>query len=710
MNSKGPRYFNRDLSWVEFNARVLEEGKRPELPPLERLKFLTILSSNFDEFFMVRVAALKRAARAGVGRDPSGLTPEEQLEAISRRVRVLVADQYTCLTGEILPALAAEGLELVRPGAYSSVQLSYLESLFQNEVFPTLTPLRVEAGTSFPFIGNLRLHAAFLLVPAEAGEEPIERVAIVQIPPSMDRVVWLPKEREGTTSFTLLDDVVKTWGHRLFPGWAVKETMLFKVTRDADFSVDEERDEDFIEAMEEVLVGREQSYAVRLSISTDSPRLRNDFASRLGLSERDVYEMPGPIDLGSMTALLQAKGLDRLKEAPWRNWWPTDLPEDEPLWDRILAGDILLHFPYESFDPVVRLLNDAAEDPQVLAIKATLYRTSGDSPIVKALETAAENGKQVTALVELKARFDEERNIAWANRLERAGVIVVYGLARLKVHAKAFLIVRRETEGVKRYVNLSTGNYNDKTARLYGDLSLLTANDEIGYETSLFFNSITGYSAVQNMRRLVIAPTDLKHRIIDLIEREAKRSNQQYPGHIVAKMNSLADTDVIDALYRASQAGVKIQLNIRGLCMLVPGVPGLSENIQVISIVDRYLEHARIFCFANGGATETFLSSADWMPRNLERRVELMFPILQDDLKQRIQGILSCYFKDNDRARVLLSDGRWIPISSPRVGEERFRAQERLYEEIRASVATANTAPKQEFVVRRRTEKQSKNP
>jgi polyphosphate kinase len=706
MNSKAPRYFNRDLSWAEFNARVLEEGRRTDLPPLERLKFLTIVSSNFDEFFMVRVAALKRAARAGVGPDPSGLTPDEQLAAVTARVRSIVGDQYDCLVKEILPALAKEGLELLRPGAYGPSQLSYLEALFQNEVFPAITPLRIEEDSPFPFIGNLRLHAAFLLTPSDAtaGDEDTERVAVAQIPPSMDRIVWLPRESEGKTCFALLDDVVMTWGHRLFPGWTVKEAMLFKVTRDADFSVDEERDEDFIEAMEEVIVGREQSYPVRLSISADSPRLRDYLAGRLGLAAQDVYEMPGPIDLSSMAALAFAKGYDRLREKAWRNWWPADLPEDEPLWDRILAGDILLHFPYESFDPVVRLLGDAAVDPQVLAIKATLYRTSGDSPIVKALETAAQNGKQVTALVELKARFDEERNIAWANRLERAGVIVVYGLARLKVHAKAFLIVRRETEGVKRYVNLSTGNYNDKTARLYGDLSLLTANEEIAYETSLFFNSITGYSAVQNMRRLVAAPTDLKHRIIELIEREAKRSTQQYPGHIQAKMNSLADTDVIDALYRASQAGVRIQLNVRGICMLVPGVPGLSENICVTSIVDRYLEHARIFCFANGGATEIYLSSADWMPRNLERRVELMFPIIQDDLKQRIQRILGCYFSDNLRARVLGSNGEWKTVK-PKLGEEPFRAQERIYETIRERVETANTAPRQEFVVRRRTEK-----
>jgi polyphosphate kinase len=715
-------YFNRDLSWIEFNARVLEEGLRPDLPPLERLKFLAIVSSNFDEFFMVRIAALKRAGRAGVGRDPAGLSCEEQLRAAAERIRSIVRRQYACLTSELLPALAKAGLALVRPGAYTVAQVQYLEALFQREVFPTLTPLRIEDSADFPFIGNLTLHAAFLLTKVEAPASGTtqfttalaeivtksrdsaggdERIAVVQIPASLERIVWLPREADGITRWTLLDDVVLTWGSKLFPGYGVKEAMLFKVTRDADFSVDEERDEDFIEAMAEVLVGRERSRPVRLSFSADSPRLRDEISKRLGLVSDDLYEMPGPIDLRSLMELSFTKGFDKLREPAWKNFWPADLPEDEPLWDRIRAGDVLLHHPYHSFEPTSRFVQDAATDQQVLAIKATLYRTSGDSPIVKALETAAQNGKQVTVLVELKARFDEGRNIAWATRLEQAGVIVVYGLARLKVHAKACMVVRRETDGVKRYVHLSTGNYNDKTAKLYGDLAILSANDELAFETSLFFNTITGYSTVQSLRKLTIAPIELKHRLIALIDREAKRSNQEYPGLIFAKMNSLADVDVIDALYRASQSGVKIVLNVRGICMLVPGVEGLSENITVISIVDRYLEHARLFYFANGGSEELYLSSADWMPRNLERRVELMFPILQDDLKRRALEILKTYFRDNCRSRTLASDGTWT-LSRPPEGEKPFRAQEHLYEAIRDEVEAARRTPKQEFIVRRR--------
>ncbi|MFA6506643.1 MAG: polyphosphate kinase 1 [Treponemataceae bacterium] len=702
MKDSNPRYFNRDLSWIEFNARVLEEGRRTDLPPLERLKFMAIVASNFDEFFMVRMAALKRALRAGAEKDPSGMTPEEQLKACSSRIRSIGAKQYSCLMREILPALAREGLELVRPGAYTSAHLSFLEALFQSEVFPSLTPLRVEEDTAFPFTGNLRLNAAFILHPAQGAGE--ERIAVVQIPPSLDRIVWLPIETAGKTQFALLDDVVMTWGYRLFPGWNVVETTLFKVTRDADFSVDEERDEDFIEAMEEVLVGREQSYPVRLSISADSPRLRDELTKRLELDADDVYEMPGPIDLRGLLELVQTKGYDHLREKAWKNWWSADLPEDEPLWDRIRSGDVLLQLPYESFEPVVRFVSDAASDPQTLAIKMTLYRTSGDSPIVKALETAAQNGKQVTALVELKARFDEGRNIAWASRLEQAGVIVVYGIARLKVHAKACLVVRRETDGVKRYLHLSTGNYNDKTARLYGDLALFTANDDLTYEASLFFNMITGYSAVQTMRSLVMAPNELKHRLISLIEREAKRSSQEYTGTIIAKMNSLADIEVIDALYRASRSGVQILLNVRGICMLVPGVVGLSENIRVVSVVDRYLEHARVFYFANGGADEVYLSSADWMPRNLDRRIELMFPILQEDLKRRLKETVELYFRDNDRASELGSDGKWKKIV-PKPGEEVFRVQERIYESVREGVEIAQRAPRREFVVRRRATK-----
>jgi polyphosphate kinase len=475
--------------------------------------------------------------------------------------------------------------------------------------------------------------------------------------------------------------------------------MLFKVNRDADFSVDEKRDEDFIEAMEEVLLGREHSRAVRMVYSAGSKRLRDELARRLELEEQDLYEIEGPLDLRTLADLASVRGFESLKEKTWKNYPHGMLNEDEPLWDRLYQGDILVHLPYQSFDPVVRFFQDAARDPRVISIKTALYRTSGNSPIIKALEEAALTGKHVTAVVELKARFDEERNISWANRLEKAGVIVVYGLARLKVHAKISMVIRRETEGINRYIHLSTGNYNDKTAKQYEDLGLFTSREDIAFDASLFFNMITGYSMIQPLRKLVIAPTALKHRIIELIDREAKRSSQEYPGRIMVKMNALADTDVIDALYRASQAGVKIFLAVRGICMLAPGVAGLSENIRVISVVDHYLEHSRIYYFANGGAEEIFLSSADWMPRNLERRVELMFPVLQEDIRRRIFGILEAYFRDTSHARLLRNDGVW-EAPEPLPGEEPFRVQEYLLA-LAGKDAGNPWAPKQEFIVRR---------
>ncbi|AEJ20688.1 polyphosphate kinase 1 [Gracilinema caldarium] len=687
------RYFNRDLSWVDFNARVLGEALRRDLPVLDRLKFLTIVASNFDEFFMVRVAAIKRAQRMNLGRDASGLLPEEQLSLIAQKVQEITKQTYECLNQDVLPELAKIGLELIRPDSYSQNQFEYLENLFQKEVFPILTPLRLEEDMEPPSMGNLKLHGAFLL---DNGQ-----VAIVQVPTALDRIIWLPPEPHQVKPWTLLDDIVMMWAYRLFNGYTIKEAMLFKITRDADFAVDEERDEDFVEAMTEVLQNREHSWPVRLSYTGNSPILKERIARLLKLDPIDIYEMLGPIDLRSLSELAFIKGFDQFREEPWPPLWPVELPEDEPLWDTLHQRDVLLQLPYHTFDPVIRFIQDAALDPQVLAIKITLYRTSGDSPIVKALEQAARNGKQVTVLVELKARFDEERNITWASRLERAGVIVVYGIAQLKVHAKICLVVRREENGICRYIHLSTGNYNDKTARLYSDLSLFTIHPQIAQDATLFFNMITGYSVIQSMQQLVIAPVNLKRRLIELIDREAKRSSQEYPGKIVAKLNSLADVEVINALYRASQAGVSIQLNIRGICMLVPGVSGLSENIHVVSLIDRYLEHSRIIYFANGGAEELYLSSADWMSRNLDRRIELMVPILDHTVAGTVKDILFSYFKDTTHSHVLGADGRWTR-EAPEPDMELFRAQEFLYSELKKACELSRTAPRQEFVVRRR--------
>ncbi|MDR0629261.1 MAG: polyphosphate kinase 1 [Treponema sp.] len=711
--SRDQRFFNRELSWIDFNDRILEEGLRQDLLPLDRFKYLSIVSSNFDEFFMIRVAAMKRAYKGRTGGappDPAGLSYEDQLHIGAAKIRSIIQRQYACLEQEIFPALAQGGLELLRPHAYTPAHWEYLDSFFMQDIYPLLTPLRLEDTEALPSIESYSLYGAFLLSPESPMETAgVDRISLIRIPPVLDRIIWLPQHRQAhegaapeKTSWALLEDLVLTFGAALYPGYRVKEQMLFKINRDADFSVDEKRDEDFIEAMEEVLESRGTSMAVRMVFSPGSQRLQHELSRRLLLDAQDLYEVRGPLNLGSLLELVHTPGFDHLRENPWRIYGNpsfTDVSPDGSLWDRIRQKDVLLHLPYQSFDPVIRFFQAATYDPQVIAIKTALYRTSGNSPIVKALEEAALKGKQVTAVVELKARFDEERNISWANRLEKAGVIVIYGLSRLKVHAKVSLIIRRENDRIKRYVHLSTGNYNDKTAKIYEDIGIFTARDEIAFDVGLLFNMITGYSVIQSMQKLVIAPTSLKHRLLDLIDRETKRSNQEYPGRIMAKMNALADIEIIQALYRASAAGVKVLLNIRGICMLVPGLPGLSDNIRVISIIDHYLEHSRIFYFANGGAEELFLSSADWMPRNLERRVELMFPVLQEDLRRHVLAILDAYFRDNCQARVLGSDGVWRRLR-PFSDEKPFRVQTALLDHAR-EISERPWTNREEFIVRR---------
>ncbi|GHV95610.1 RNA degradosome polyphosphate kinase [Spirochaetia bacterium] len=739
-------YFNRDLSWIDFNARVLEEGLRQDLPLFERFRFLSIVASNFDEFFMVRVAAIKRALRANTAADPSGLSPAEQLKEVAEKTHALTCRQYDCLRNEIFPGLARGGLELLRPDSYTVPQMDFLESFFMGQIYPILTPLRIADNEPLPFIESRGVYAAFLLVPdlarrvneAEAetvAENAGEHIVIVRLPPALSRIIWLPKPEPPPASvggtqtkgslgesssadteserlqWALLDDVALTWGGYLFPGYRVTESMLFKVNRDADFSVDERRDEDFIEAMEEVLEGREKSDAVRMVYSPGSARLRDELASRFSLGEDDLYELDGPLNIADLLELAGVAGFEEMQEKPWKIHPTTAFSEDAPVWDRISQGDVMLHLPYQSFDPVVRFFQEAAVDPQVISIKTTLYRTGGAlpgaaagasaviSPVVRALEQAALNGKHVTALVELKARFDEERNISWANRLEKAGVIVVYGLSRLKVHSKITMVMRREHERIKRYVHLSTGNYNDKTAKFYEDICLFTCREDIAYDTGLLFNMLTGYSLIQAMTRLVIAPAGLKPRLLDLIERETRRTGQKYPGKIMVKLNALTDTDIISALYRASQAGVKVMLCVRGICTLVPGLPQLSENIRVISIIDHYLEHSRMYYFANGGAEELYLSSADWMPRNLERRVELMFPVQDEKIRAELRDTLNAYFQDNCQARSLNADGTWTRLSPPD-REKSFRIQRDILS--RAAREAGGPGPvKQEFIVRR---------
>ncbi|MDR3019705.1 MAG: polyphosphate kinase 1 [Treponema sp.] len=689
---------SRELSWVDFNERVLQEGLRKDLPLLERLRFLSIVSSNFDEFFMVRVAGLKRRQDSDTVDSSSVLntTPQPesqsklQLKIISDKVHSILDRKYECMRNDIFPGLAQNGLSILHPDSWSVPQLDFLDSYFTGQVYPVLTPLRLEDDKPLPVIENRSLHVAFLLEPEKNdGDDPVEQKVIVPLPSVLDRIIWLPGQDGESNKFqlTLLEDVIVTWGAYLFQGYRVKESMVFKINRDADFSVDEQRDEDFIVAMAEVLEDRGKSNVVRMVYSPGSVKLRDELARRFSLESDDLYKVDGPINSCDFMELINVAGLESLIEKPWKIHPSAEFSEDTSIFDRISQGDVMLHLPYQSFDPVVRFFQEAANDPQVISIKSALYRTGGAipgsgihasssaySPVVRALEQAALNGKHVTAVVELKARFDEERNISWANRLEKAGVIVVYGLSNLKIHSKISLVMRRENDRIKRYVHLSTGNYNDRTARYYEDICLFTSREDIAFDAGLVFNMLTGYSTVQQMMRLAIAPTGLKRRLLDMIEREANRARQNYPSRITAKMNSLTDPDVIKALYAASSAGVKISLCVRGVCTLIPGISGVSDNIKVISVIDHYLEHSRIYYFANGGAEELYLSSADWMPRNLERRVELMFPILDEKIRMNIIEILNDYFRDNSHAHVLDNKGNWTRLE-PAEKEKKFRIQ-----------------------------------
>ena len=701
------RFFNRELSWIAFNERVLCEALNTDNPLLERLKFLCIVANNFDEFFMIRVASIRRQIRRGnLAADPAGYTPLAQRDAIRERVQSLIERQYDCFVQDILPSLEKEGLRLLSPSRFDAEQTRFISQLFEEQIFPSLSPVRIDEKTGkIPYIGNLKLHTAFLVeadrdaengAPLSPAEDAV--LAIVPIPETLSRIVYLPGEG---VAFTLLEHIVMSRAQRLFPGCRILERAVFRVTRDADFSVDEERDADFVEAMEEVIESRASSLPIRLSIDQGGGLIRQRLVEALELEEGQVHPSPNPIDLGELMGLTGLPGFDHLRYERWRPRESPELPNDKPVRESLAHGDALLYHPYESFAPVVRLIQEAAVDPDVLAIKMTLYRTSGKSPIVRALEEAAENGKQVIVLVELKARFDEERNIEWAQRLEQAGVIVVYGIARLKVHAKALLIVRRENDKVKRYVHLGTGNYHDKTANLYTDIGLLTTRDDIAYEVNLFFNAITGYSAIPVLKQLVMAPSALKPRLIAMIDREAAKSTPENPGRIQAKLNSLSDIDVIEALYRASAKGVRIELNIRGICMLVPGVKGLSEHIRVTSIVGRYLEHARVVYFHNGGTEEYYCSSADWMARNLERRVELMFPVDDPKHRRHLRRILDAHFRDNVQAHELKADGSYERISAGK--KTRFSSQRRLYERAVERESTGLPANTREFEVRRKT-------
>jgi polyphosphate kinase len=685
-------YLNRELSWIEFNARVLAEAENDAVPLLERLKFSAIVSSNLDEFFMVRVAGLKQQLTGDVGElAADGLTAHEQLVKISARVHDLIAQQVASLTGDLLPALARDGtFVLVKPDVLPSEALAALDERFHNEVFPILTPIAIDPGHPFPHVRNKSLNLG-VMFSREGESEP--GFGVVQVPMMLPRLLEVSGlKTDARHSFVLLEDLIARHVGTIFPGVRLKGVYVFRVTRNFDLEIDEEEAQDLLQTIQQELRRRERGAAVRLEVAGEpTPDSLAKLVRALKLDpERDVYRTP-LLNVSDLMGWVPREERRDLRDDPYSPLIVPPLRDAEDIFAVIREGDVLLHHPYESFDTIVDLVTRAAEDPDVLAIKQTLYRAGGDSPIVKALARAAETGKQVTAIVELKARFDEESNIQWARTLEQSGVHVVYGLLGLKTHAKCLLIIRRERGGLRRYVHLATGNYNTGTARLYGDVGLLTARPAIGADASSLFNLLTGYSAPAKWNSLIVAPLGLHEATLGLIAREAEHARQGRPARIVAKMNALVDEDVIEALYRASQAGVPISLIVRGICCLRPGVPGVSENIEVRAIIDRYLEHGRIFHFANAGKDEVYISSADWMPRNFHRRVEAMIPIEDPLLRSRLIDILGIQWSDNVKSWTLGPTGAYAR-TQPRPGAQPIRAQQRFIELTRDKVKGADQA------------------
>lgn len=702
-NLKDPQYyFNRELSWIAFNYRVLAEGLDERTPLLERLKFLAIFSSNLDEFFMVRVAVLKQQLEAQVTKlSPDGRGPQRQLEEISERLRPLIQEQDRAFEYTLKPRLAQEGIHLINYVDLSQEERAYLHRFFKEHIFPVLTPLAVDPSHPFPYISNLSLNLAVVVRNPDTEEELFARV---KVPQSLPRFVSLPAEvcrPQGDDHWVWtgvpLEQVVAHNLEALFPGMIIQECHPFRVTRNADLAVEEDEADDLLLAIEEELRKRRVGKsAVRLELHASTPApIRQRLQTDLELQEQDIYDIEGLLGLKDLFFFLSLP-CPRLKDDPWTAVVPNFLKrvkeivdgdedgrvqqEGTDIFSLIRQGDILVHHPYQSFGASVQqFITQAAYDPDVLTIKMTLYRTSGDSPIVRALIAAAENGKQVAVLVELKARFDEENNITWARKLEQSGVHVVYGLVGLKTHTKTILVVRQEGDSLRRYVHIGTGNYNPKTAKLYTDLGLLTCREELGDDLTHLFNFLTGYSRQSQYQKLLVAPVNMRERMLAMINREAEHSRNGGSGRIVAKMNALVDAPVIRALYEASQAGVKIDLIVRGICCLRPGLEGVSENIRVISLVGRFLEHSRIFYFHNGGQEEIYIGSADWMTRNLSRRVEAITPIDDPQIQQELQEILGILLADNRHAWDLRPNGKYIQ-RRPERPEDVQNAQHRFME------------------------------
>ncbi len=695
MNEK---YMNRELSWIGFNYRILSEARDKANPLFERLKFLSITSSNLDEFFMVRVASLKDMINADCDKkDIAGMTPKEQIEAILNETHDFVNLQYSTYNRSLVPALKGENLIIIDKHEHlNEEQKKYVDRYFDENIYPVLTPMAVDSSRPFPLIRNKSLNIAALLEEKESLAEKVEarkqekngkkkeekqekelEFATVQVPSVLPRIIRIPSEEEGQTTIILLEEIIERHIQKLFMNYKVVCAHPYRVMRNADLSIDEDDAEDLLKEIEKQLKKRQWGEAIRLEIEDKmDDRLLNILKEELNIRQKDIFPINGPLDLTFLMKLYGIEGFDHLKTPKYIPQPNPAINPDENIFDQISKGDILLHHPYQTFDPVVDFVRQAATDKKVLAIKQTLYRVSGNSPIIASLAQAAENGKQVSVLVELKARFDEENNIIWAKKLEKAGCHVIYGIKGLKTHSKITMVVRSEEEGIKRYVHLGTGNYNDSTAKLYTDMGLFTCSQAIGEDATAVFNMLSGYSEPAGWNKLALAPLWLRDKFEYLIRREINFAKEGKEAFIVAKMNSLCDRETIDLLYKASEAGVKINLIVRGICCLRAGVPGLSENISVRSIVGTFLEHSRIFYFHNGGYEEVYMGSADWMPRNLDKRVEILFPVEAPELKEEVIHILNIQLADTLKAHIMKPDGNYDKVDkrgkTPLASQEYF--------------------------------------
>ena len=695
---KDPAYYeNRELSWIKFDQRVLSEARDKSIPLLERLKFVSITSSNLDEFFMVRVASLKDMVHAKYKkRDIAGMTATEQLSAINKQAMELVNIQYSTFSRSLMPLLHKEGIYLLDAHEdLSEEQARFVDRYFMENVYPVLTPMAVDASRPFPLIRNKTLNIAALLTGKKTEDETV--FATVQVPGVLPRLVQIPSEGE-TKSFILLEQIIERNIGILFSNYKVLCVYPYRIMRNADLTIDEDEASDLLKEIENKLKMRQWGEVIRLEIEEKvDKKLLKFLKTELKVSDEDIFQIAGPIDL---TFLMKMYGIDGYGHLRYKPYTPQQVPEITPgsdIFAAIRKGDIFLHHPYETFDPVVDFIRQASKDPDVLAIKQTLYRVSGNSPIISSLAQAAENGKQVSVLVELKARFDEEHNIVWAKKLEQAGCHVIYGLVGLKTHSKIALVVRREEDGIRRYVHLGTGNYNDSTAKLYTDCGIFTCKESIGEDATAVFNMLSGYSEPLAWNELVLAPYWLRDKFLRLIGREAKNARQGREARIVAKMNSLCDPGIIAALYEASASGVKSDLIVRGICCLRVRIPGVSENISVRSIVGNFLEHSRIFYFYNDGNPEVFMGSADWMPRNLDRRVEIVFPVIEEELKEKALHILHVELEDNVKARVMQPDGTYEKLDKR--GKVLINSQEQFCAEAKAAVPDQNPGNNQRLFI-----------